>query len=85
MTLKEIRELKSKYDSENSDTYKEFACIVDNEHGDPTCVIDLNDRDDCSFGRKYKKKEECPYWIEKERYSPKLGIDVWDWLEKQAT
>jgi len=85
MKLEEIKKLKEKFDSENSDTYKEFVCIVDNEYGDPTCVIDENDRNGCSFGDKYKKKEDCPHWVERERYSPKLGIDVWEWLEKQAT
>jgi len=85
MKIEEIKKLKKKFDSENPNTYKEFVCIVDEEYGDPSCVIDLNCTDDCGYGHKYNKKEDCPHWVEKIRPRPRKDIDVWEWLEKQAT
>ena len=69
--------------SRNLDTYTEFACIVDDQDGDPTCVIP-EERNECAYGKEYEKKEDCPYWVEKERFSLKISVDVWEWLEKQA-
>jgi hypothetical protein len=42
-----------------------YGCYVDLFVGDvpdDSCVIDLNRRQDCVYGGKYVKKEDCEYW-----------------------
>lgn len=77
--------LRKKFNEENPATYKEMCCVVDDSNGELSCVWDENKPGDCTVASKGTKKSQCKYWVAKERYNNYFDVDVWGWLEKQAT
>ena len=77
-----VDKLKEKYRKENPQTYKEYACIVDKPYGQPDCVWDLSEQETCSQAIKGIKRNECKYWILKERTAEYTDEQLWEWLAK---